>query len=51
MGSHFCDAMYEGLSKTVILVRQRGSENLQICVTSLMDVSYMEPKSPKVEMA
>ena len=37
---NFCDAMYQSLSKKVILAWQRGegeSENLQICVTSLMD--------------
>ena len=37
--SHFCDTLYKGLGKICNLVRQRGrgSENLQICVTSLMD--------------
>ena len=40
-GCHFCDSIYEGLSKTVISAWQKGvgsgSENLQICVTSLMN--------------
>ena len=38
-GSHFCDTMFKGLSKQPIkcVVGERGSENLQTCVTSLMD--------------
>ena len=38
-GSDICDTVYEGLSETGNLVRQsvRGSENLQISVTSFMN--------------
>ena len=36
---NFCDTMHDGLSKTAILLQQRGmgSEILPICVKSLMD--------------
>ena len=43
-GSHFCDTMFEGLSKTGNLVWQRGSENLKICETSLMNGPLIEIK-------
>ena len=40
-GWHFCDTMYEGISKTGNLISvtegEEGSENLQICMTSFMD--------------
>ena len=43
LGCDFCDAVYEGLSKTVFYVWHRlqgGQKILKICVRSLMDDPY-----------